>query len=177
MGEQGGGPGLEAVLVDAEPALRRLAERLCASQADVHDLIQDTFERATRQGIPEGVRSTRAWLATILHNLFVDRCRAQARRPPLERLEDEHGDVVPLEVHPPEPAWSRITVEDIRDALDELEPTFRDVYISYTFEHRSYEQIADQLSIQRVTVGTRLTRARKRLRDILGKRFGVETAS
>jgi len=167
---------LEAVLLDAEPALRRLAERLCAGHADVHDLMQDTFERATRQGIPDGVRSTRAWLATIMHNLFVDRCRALARRPNHEQLDDDHGDVLPLEAHPPEPAWSRITVEDIRDALDEIEPSFRDVYISYSFEHRSYEQIADQLAIQRVTVGTRLTRARKKLRAILGKRFGVESA-
>ena len=166
---------LQATLVDAEPTLTRLAERLCASQADMLDLIQDTFERAVRQGLPHGVRSPRAWLATIMHNLFIDRCRAAARRPSCEVLAEDHGDILPLEAHPPEPPWSQITVEDIRDALDELDPTFRDVYVSYTFDHRSYEQIAEQLSIQRVTVGTRLTRARKKLRDILGKRFGVET--
>jgi RNA polymerase sigma-70 factor (ECF subfamily) len=165
---------LQAALVDAEPALLRIAERLCASHADMLDLLQDTFERAMRQGIPAGVRSPRAWLATIMHNLFVDRCRAAARRPSCEVLDEAHGDIVPLEAHAAEPPWSQITVEDIRDALDEIEPTFRDVYVSYTFDHRSYAQIAEQLSIQRITVGTRLTRARKKLRDILGKRFGVE---
>jgi RNA polymerase sigma-70 factor (ECF subfamily) len=181
MVEQGTGGGrvaeacLQAALVDAEPALMRLGERLCASHADTLDLLQDTFERAMRQGMPVSVRSPRAWLATIMHNLFVDRCRAAARRPRCEVLDEEHGDVLPLEAQPPEPAWSRITVEDIRVALDEIDPAFRDVYVSYTFDRRSYEQIADQLSIQRVTVGTRLTRARKKLRDILGKRFGVET--
>jgi RNA polymerase sigma-70 factor (ECF subfamily) len=175
-GGRSNGTDLQAALVDAEPALTRLAERLCASHADVLDLVQDTFERAMRQGIPPGVRSPRAWLATIMHNLFVDRCRAAARRPSWEVLDEDHGDILPLEAHPPEPPWSRITIADIRAALDELDPTFRDVYVSYTFEHRSYEQIAEQLSIQRVTVGTRLTRARKKLREILGKRFGVETA-
>lgn len=182
MGEQASGgsrtsAAMQAAIVDAEPALIRLAERLCGSRADVLDLVQDTFERAMRQGIPAGVRSPRAWLATIMHNLFVDRCRAAARRPSHEELDEEHGGIVPLEAHPPEPSWSRITVDDIRVALDELDPAFRDVYVAYTFEHRSYEQIAEQLSIQRITVGTRLTRARKKLREILGKRFGVETAS
>jgi RNA polymerase sigma-70 factor (ECF subfamily) len=165
---------LQAALVDAEPALMRLAERLCASHADTLDLVQDTFERAMRQGLPPGVRSPRAWFATVMHNLFVDRCRAAARQPSCDALDDQ-DDIVPLEAHAPEPPWTQITVEDIRDALDEIDPTFRDVYVSYTFDHRSYEQIAEQLAIQRVTVGTRLTRARKKLRDILGKRFGVET--
>jgi len=167
--------GLQAALLDAEPALTRLAERLCAGHADMLDLLQDTFERATRQGIPAGVRSPRAWLATIMHNLFIDRCRAAARRPSCEALDDDHGDVLPLEAPPPEPPWSRITIADIREALDEIDATFREVYVSYTFDRRSYEEIAERLSIQRVTVGTRLTRARKKLRDILGRRFGVET--
>src|SRR5262245_27978900 len=70
---------LETALVDAEPALRRLAERLCAGNVDARDLLQDTFERAVRQGIRAEVRNPCAWLATIMHNLFIDRCRAAAR--------------------------------------------------------------------------------------------------
>jgi RNA polymerase sigma-70 factor, ECF subfamily len=167
---------LQAALADAEPTLMRLAARLCASRADTLELVQDTLQRATRQGLPTGVRSPRAWLATVMHDRFVDRCRAAARRPSGEGPGDDHGDILPLEVHPPEPPWNQITVEDIRDALDDIDPTFRDVYLAYTFDHRSYEQIAEQLAIQRVTVGTRLTRARRKLRDLLGKRFGVDTA-
>lgn len=164
---------LEAALVDAEPILRRLAERMC-NESDVHDLVQDTFERACRRGISPGVRCTRAWLTTIMHNLFIDRCRAAARHPRSEALEDGHGKTVPFEHDAPEPPWTRITVDDVHDALEQIEPVYRDVYRLHTFEHLSYEQIAQQLSIERITVGTRLSRARKRLREVLVKRFGLE---
>lgn len=165
---------LEAALVDAEPALRRLAARLCENSVDAHDLLQDTYERAVRQGISAEVRCTGAWLSTIMHNLFIDRCRAAARHPSPEALEDNHGNVTQLEPDAPEPAWTRVTVGDIRDALEAIEQVYRDVYRLHTFDHLSYEQIAQQLSIQRITVGTRLNRARKRLREVLVKRFGLE---
>jgi len=165
---------LEEALVDAEPALKRLAVRLCENSVDAHDLLQDTFERAVRQGISPEVRSTCAWLATIMHNLFVDRCRAAARHPNHEEFEESHSNVTQLEPDAPEPAWARITVEDIHEALEQVEQMYRDVYRMHTFEHLSYEQIAEQLAIQRITVGTRLNRARKRLREVLVKRFGLE---
>lgn len=165
---------LGELLADAEPVLRRLATRLCDDSVDIHDLLQDTFERAVRQGIPAEVRSPRAWLTTIMHNLFLDRCRAAVRHPRPELLEDVHVKVAPFEPEIPEPAWTRITVGDIRDALEQIEPMYRDVYRLHTFEHLSYEQIAQQFSIDRITVGTRLSRARKRLREVLVKRFGLE---
>lgn len=167
---------LEEVLVDAEPILRRLAERMCDDSGDVHDLLQDTFERACRRGIPPGVRSTRAWLTTIMHHLFIDRCRAAARHPRPEALEDTYDKIASFKPDAPEPPWARITVEDIREALEQIEQVYRDVYRLHTFEHLSYEQIARELSIERVTVGTRLSRARKQLREVLVKRFGLGDA-
>jgi RNA polymerase sigma-70 factor (ECF subfamily) len=55
-----------------------------------------------------------------------------------------------------------------------LDPLYREVYKLHTFEHLTYGEIAQRLSIQRITVGTRLTRARKRLREALVQRFGLE---
>src|ERR1043166_2574081 len=53
---------LEAALCDALPVLRRVAGRLCNNPDDVYDLLQDTFERAMTQGMPDQIRSTRGWL-------------------------------------------------------------------------------------------------------------------
>ena len=144
--------------MEAEPVLSRIAERMCASKADARDLVQDTFERATRIGLPEEVRNPAGWLVRIMHNLFIDRCRARARRPTHESLE-QHTNITPLEADAPEPAWSRITVDDIREALAELDPVYSRVYELHTFQHWTYEKIAEELSIQRITVGTRLNRA------------------
>jgi RNA polymerase sigma-70 factor (ECF subfamily) len=175
---KGGGASVGEVLVDARPVLMIVAERLCASRADAADLVQDTVERAMRNGIPDDVANPRAWLTTMMHNLFVDRCRAQARAPvhePLDEAEEalERPDnITPLGVDVPEPAWSRVSVDDVKLALESIDPPYRDVYIMHTFEGRSYEEIAERHKISRVTVGTRLTRTRKQLRKALVKRFG-----
>jgi RNA polymerase sigma-70 factor (ECF subfamily) len=163
---------LHAMLEDAAPVLTRIAQRLYGNAPDANDLLQDTIERAIRQGLPVDVQNPRAWLATIMHNLFVDRCRATARAPVHEPLEELHANVTPLGVDGPEPAWSHLTIEDVRAALDAIDRPFREVYVMHTFERRSYEDIAAQLKISRVTVGTRLTRTRKMLRKELVKRFG-----
>ncbi|HSS00193.1 MAG TPA: RNA polymerase sigma factor [Kofleriaceae bacterium] len=152
-----------------EPQLRRLAERMCRSHADAADLVQDTFERAANVGIPIDVRNSSAWLTTTMHHLFIDRCRAEARRPVHEELTATHDGIVQHHVES-EPAWCELSIDDVRAALLALEPIFREVYAMYTFERRSYEAIAARLGVDRVTVGTRLSRARKRLREVLSNR-------
>jgi RNA polymerase sigma-70 factor (ECF subfamily) len=162
---------LGAALTEARPALERLAERLCRNPTDAEDFVQKTCLRAIADGIPPDVRNVPGWLAKILHNLFIDDCRAKSRRPGHETLSDKHECVTQLEPDGPEPVWTRITVADIRNAADELEPVYRDVYVLHTFEHRSYDEIARKLEIPRVTVGTRLHRARKKLREVLMARL------
>lgn len=154
----------------AEPQLLRIAERLCGCAADARDLVQDTFERAARQGLPADVRSPCAWLTTIMHHLFVDRCRANARKPAQEPLCDAHESMVHNNEPDDEPPWGELTVEDIRAALPEIDRIYRDVYQMHSFDGRSYEAIASRLKIDRVTVGTRLSRARKMLRAVLSRR-------
>jgi RNA polymerase sigma-70 factor (ECF subfamily) len=160
---------LAATWKHAEPQLRRLAERMCRSRADAADLVQDTFVRAAKVGIPIEVRNPSAWLTTTMHHLFIDRCRAEARKPTQEPLSVVHEGVVQYQ-REPEPAWCELSIDDVHAALPELEPIYREVYAMYTFEHRSYEAIAARLGIDRVTVGTRLSRARRMLREVLSKR-------
>lgn len=167
---------LGELLATAKPALSVIAGRLCATQADASDLLQDTLERATRQGIPADVRNPRAWLATIMHNLFIDRCRSVQRQPPHEPLDENHANAVTSIDDTEEPAWFNATLDDVHYALTQIDPVFAKVYKLHAFEHRSYEQIATALKIERVTVGTRLNRARKMLRKVLVQRLGLEEA-
>ena len=172
------GASLNTALVDAEPVLRGVAERLCATAADAEDLVQDTLERAMRQGLPGDVQNPLAWLVTMMRNLFIDRFRAAARIPPhtsLDELRDNvHDNVTSLDIDNQEPAWSRATIEDVRAALETVSSMYREVYILHTFERLSYEAIAERLKVSRVTVGTRLTRARLRLRKVLVGQLGPE---
>ncbi len=160
---------LTTFLREAQPFLTQLARRICRNSSDVADLVQDTCEHALRgaQTLPN---NPRAWLTTVMHNLFINRCRASARRPHLQSLDN----VPHLEAPQPvaEPSWMTITVHEIRAAVEQLEPAFRDVYRLHVFEHRTYAEIAALLAIQPLTVGTRLNRARHKLRTILVQQHG-----
>src|SRR5262245_25035101 len=89
----GGGPGgpsaaLAILIRDSEPFLYGLARRLCRNEADARDLVQDTFEHALRASVQTFPANPRAWLATIMHNIFIDRCRKTARRPTHQSLDE-----------------------------------------------------------------------------------------
>jgi RNA polymerase sigma-70 factor, ECF subfamily len=165
---------LATVFEAIRPQLLRMAERMCASRADAEDVVQDTFLRVMHIGIPAEVRNVDAWITTIFQRRFLDQLRKKARQPSHEAMqEDQHG-VTQLAPDGPEPRWNQIATDDIRAAADSLEPVYREVYLLHTFEDLSYQEIVDRQGVERVTVGTRLHRARKKLREILIVRFGLE---
>ncbi len=155
----------EQMAIEFEPVLYARALRLVRSPQDAWDLVQDTFEHALR-GFARFQPGTnlRVWLMTIMHHLFIDRCRRRAREPGAARIEDQ--DIPSPEPVAPEP-WEAITDEQIAAALRDLESPFREVYELRLFDRCSYDEIAARLTIPRSTVGTRLMRARQKLKKTL----------
>jgi RNA polymerase sigma-70 factor (ECF subfamily) len=148
-----------------EAALYGLALRLCGNTADAADLVQDTLERAFRSytQLPHGANQ-RAWAAAILHNRFIDGCRRRKRTPIHESMEES---LVAAADELPSPAWLDITHEQVQAALAQLGDEFRVVYELATAQNRSYKEIAAELRVPPATVGTRLIRARRKLRRLL----------
>lgn len=150
-----------------EPLLAATARRLTGNAADADDLVHDTYERALRAWDRYADRGNlKAWLMTILHNQFIDRCR-RAKRQQTEAISE---DVVAPEPAAP-PAWAAVTPEQLARALDALAAEFRAVYDLHA-AGRSYDDIAAALAIPKATVGTRLLRARKKLKDALVRELG-----
>lgn len=143
--------------------LQGLARKLCRNQFDPDDLVQDLFEKTIRspQAIPADANE-RAWLSRVLHNLFIDRLRRKnARR-------EEPIDADPVAATTDERAWwESITAEDIRAQLARIPSEQRVTFELFAFEGRSYDEIAAQLGIAKATVGTRILRARVKLRQLL----------
>jgi RNA polymerase sigma-70 factor (ECF subfamily) len=157
----------EQMVSHFESALYARAMRLVRSRSDAWDLVQDTYERALRgRGSFQPGTNLRLWLMTIMYNLFLDRCRKQAREPRLCVVEEE--EIANPEPESPEP-WEAITSQQISAALADLDLPFREVYELRLVENCSYDEIADRLTIPRSTVGTRLMRARHKLRRTLMK--------
>jgi RNA polymerase sigma-70 factor (ECF subfamily) len=151
---------------DHQAALEAFALKLCGNPPDAHDLVQDTFERALRKlATLQPGTNERAWLFTILHNLFIDRCRRKQRDPASANVA-ELDLPSPGEPEPP-PAWTRLGAAEVRAAVAQLDDEFRRVYELHALEGRSYQEIAAALAIPQNTVGTRLLRARKKLKSIL----------
>lgn len=145
--------------------LRGVAMRLCGNAEDANDLMQDTFERALRVAGNEMPDNVRAWLITVMHNLFFDQLRRKIRQPPVVPMEEETD--VPEPDPEAEPEWASISPAQLEAALAQLDKRFRKVYEMHCLAGASYDEIARRLKIPKTTVGTRLARAREKVRELL----------
>ena len=149
-------------LVSGALHARALGLEKCVEDAE--DLVQDTLERALRNlhQFRPGT-NIRMWLFRIMFNLFVDRRRRRSH-------ECRNDNVVPADLPAPEPetleAWQQIDNDKVNASLADLEPHFRDVIQLHLVSH-TYREIGATLGIPPGTVGTRLLRARSKLRDML----------
>ena len=157
------------LVAECEPRLRAKAIHLCRSartgSLDAEDLLQDTYERALRAFATYDARQPfQAWLATILVNRFLDFCRAQKRHPQeqlteeMDMARDDEQEAAP---------WASFTLEDVARASERLPEEFRDVVRLRDVDGLSYAEIARRLGIAPMTVGTRLHRGRKRLKELM----------
>jgi RNA polymerase sigma-70 factor (ECF subfamily) len=121
-------------------ALARFASSFGARD-DIDDLVQDTFVRAFQSldGF-RGESSFRTWLFTIERRLLLDRRRAEKRRP--TRVEVQEGDASTeydaLDVLVAGEAATRV-----REAMQQLSPTQREVFALRVSEGLSYREIAE----------------------------------
>jgi len=143
------------------PRLRRYARALTGERSAADDLVQDTLERALsrfhlwRQG-----SDLRAWLFTIMHNIYVNQTRSRIRHPQ-EPLDESDAN----ELRSREPDWGEL--RDIDEALARLPSDQRSVVLLVGVEQFTYEEAAQVLDIPIGTVMSRLSRGRERLRLLL----------
>lgn len=176
-GEQAGGssvdPGdassqkrLRALTHEHQDFLRGLARKLCRSHFDPEDLVQDVLLKTVAHfdRLPSDVNHA-AWMARVMRNLFVDRVRSRASAPTPVDVDD-----VPLSAPPPDERawWEELSSADIRAAAEQLPAELRDAFERFAFQRQSYKEIAAGLGVPVATVGTRVLRARRRLRALLG---------
>lgn len=148
------------------------AMSLTRSKSDAEDLVQETYLRASRAHTRLAPGSkVRSWLYTILRNTFFNQIRRRRSGPPIVDLDDESGHVTPVaDESAVDPLTSYLTAErkrDVRQAIDSLPDTFREVIVLREFQDLSYQEIAEVLQCPVGTVMSRLGRARDKLRETL----------
>jgi RNA polymerase sigma-70 factor, ECF subfamily len=160
------------------PQLYSAALRMTRNQADAEDLVQDTYLRAYRSfDTFQAGTNLRAWLFRILTNAFINRYRAQQRRP----VESDLGDIEDLYLYRRlgsiDPSVAGTSAEDeffdlftddvVKQALEDLPENFRLAVLLADVQGFSYKEIAEMLDIPIGTVMSRLHRGRKAMQRAL----------
>jgi len=152
-------------------ALRRyavmLARKLSRGQFDPEDLAHEVLERWLRT--PHAGVDPRAWVTVVLRRLLVDRLR---RRRAAAEVPAEGMALAVVEPEPM-PWWCDIDLAVLRRELGRLPPALRETFELFSFQARSYQQIACELNIAMGTVGTRISRARALLRRRLSDHWAA----
>jgi RNA polymerase sigma-70 factor (ECF subfamily) len=156
---------LEQLISEQIPRLRRYARALIRgdlSRAD--DLVQDCLERAwTRWHLWRRGSDLRAWLFTIMHNLYVNDLRRYRDGPGFVSLGSDHDNIAMDGTRTEE----TLVLDDLHAAIGTLPPDQREVILLVSLEGLRYEQVAQVLAIPVGTVMSRLSRARQQLRTRL----------
>jgi RNA polymerase sigma-70 factor (TIGR02947 family) len=152
------------------------ALRMTSNRADAEDLVQDTVLNAYagRRAFEPGTNLT-AWLRRIMINTYISSYRKQKRRPALHpsgEITDQQlaasasrtpGGLRSAE----ELALDKLADPHLKAAMMALPEQFRIAVYFADIAGYSYKEIAEMTDTRQGTVGSRLNRGRKQLRDLL----------
>jgi len=145
-------------------AMLNVAYRIVNDVEDAEDVLQEAFLRAFRNLKNfKGESTFGAWLKRIVINTSINHLkRRRAEWVPLdaERLE------VPDEQPTPAPS---VNVKRIQDAISQLPEGYKTVFKLYHFEGYDHQEIGSILNISEATSKSQFSRAKKKLREILGR--------
>ena len=147
------------LIVPYIPNLRRYARALVGDRDGADDLVQDTLERAVRKFHLWKPGDLRAWLFSIMHNVFVNQLKARKIAPEVEIDET----VIAAHI----PTVNSVDVLDLQRALLCLAPEQREVVLLVALEDMTYADVSTSLGIPIGTVMSRLSRGRDRLRKLM----------
>jgi len=151
-------------LTDHIPSLRRYARVLTGDAWMADDLVQDTLERACSKWRLWVVGSDlRAWLFTLMHNVFINQVRRSARQ--AVGGTTVNADEVENEMAAPEAGTAQAL--DLQRCLLRLPEDQRVVLLLVSLEDLSYQEVAKITGVPVGTVMSRLSRARSRLRELM----------
>lgn len=153
---------ISSILISYVPVLRRYARGLVHNKSDADDLVQDCLVRAlSKMHLFEPGTNLKAWLLSIVHNIFLDGTRRTKRTrefaTAVTSMDQGNGNVTrPNQFH-------RIELMDISKALAALPAAQRSTLLLIALQGLSYEETAKITGVPVGTVRSRLSRGRSAL--------------
>ncbi len=143
--------------------------RYAGSRAEAEDILQEGFVKAfMNMKQYAGTGSFSGWLKSIMINTAIThfhRNKYLREQDPIDNVGEgnlkDHGEVSGLE---------RLKEDDLLKVITGLPPGFRVVFNLYAIEGYKHHEIAEMLNIDEGTSKSQYSRARKLIRERLGKR-------
>ncbi len=151
-------------VVQIIPALRAFARTFCRDPNDADDLVQETLTKAiaSLDSFEPGTR-LKSWLFTIMRNTFYTKIKVATRESP--------GAMDCVSAQPISAAsqeWS-IRGQEVRDAINKLPRSHREVLVLVGMLGMSYEETAAICGCAIGTIKSRLNRAWANVLEALGE--------
>jgi len=143
-----------------------VALRFVKDTMEAEDIVQEAFIKAFSKLDQYRAEVTfGAWLKRIVVNRCIDVLKSKRRR--LMELEEHHLNVVDADY---ENEWlvdDEITLEEVKQAIEELPEKYKYVVMLYLVEGYDHQEISDILNITEVASRTQLSRGKQKLQATL----------
>ena len=156
---------------DMSTLLHAFAYNLTKNVEDAKDLFQETAFRAmTNRDKFRAGTNLKAWLFTIMKNIFINNYRKKVKANTIMDSTDNLFYINSGKSVIANGAESDIMMKEIIAMVEELEESIKIPFLMH-YQGFKYQEIADQLDLPLGTVKSRIFFARKELKELINKRY------
>jgi RNA polymerase sigma-70 factor (ECF subfamily) len=169
--QENNGKSFEELIDRFEKPLLRYAFRLSGDMDMSEDIIQESFISAYKNiNSFDASRKFSSWIYRITHNFAINNIKKNSKTIPFEndQIKDDRNRISEKSLE--------IDLEKDKKMLESnlnlLSVKYKEIIVLRYFEDKSYEEISDICHIPISTVGVRISRGLKILKDKIGSRHG-----
>lgn len=154
---------LKRILLDELPRVRRFAYSLTGNKADADDLVQNLVLKLLQKGLSKDVSAV-PWILRVCKNIWLDEIRSRD-----VRFKAVAENKIPNMEHDSSEGQQEnmYTLEQIMGVLAQMNDEQRMIINLVIIEGFSYAEAADVLEVPQGTVMSRLSRARKKMLELI----------
>ncbi len=139
---------------------------------ELEDVLQEVFIKAYKNLYGFNIdKKFSPWIYRIAHNEAINSIKKLSNQH--LSLDEQEWEIVDKKMDILEKVSSKMEREAVEKQLFVLKNKYREPLILYFFEQKTYEEISDILHMPVNTIGTLISRGKKRLRDKLDKKYDI----
>jgi RNA polymerase sigma-70 factor, ECF subfamily len=164
-------------LGDMTNILQAFAYKLTKNMDDAKDLFQETAYRAlTNQDKFKEGTNLKAWLFTIMRNIFINNYRKKIKTNTIFDSTDNLYYLNAGSRTENNRAESDILMAELQKMVDSLDDSIRVPFVMHYYGYK-YQEVAEQLALPLGTVKSRIFFARKELKSLVESRYDMLAAA